>query len=366
VARNARENSVTKCDRPVPVILCGGSGTRLWPLSTADRPKQFVALVDDRPMLVATIARVADTGRYADPLIVTGHDHAGEVRRMADLAGRPEARLVLEPVGRNTAPAAVAAALIAGRDDPSTIIALLPADHVVGDPQAFHAALARATAAARAGRIVTIGIEPDRPETGYGYIRLGAPVAGLDAVCDLDRFVEKPDAETAAGFLETGGHVWNAGIFVARADVLLDEATRHAPDIVAACRAAIATDAAGDIDLDAGAFADAPSVAFDVAVMERTDRGAVVPAEMGWSDVGSWQAVWRERKAEADAAGNVAPADTVLIGSRDCLVAGEGGRVALVEVEGLAVIRGPEGLLICPLDRSQEARQVADRLAGKP
>lgn len=347
--------------RPVPVILCGGSGDRLWPVSTPARPKQFVALVSDVAMLTATAARIADRRHFADPIVVAAAENGEQAAMLTRAAGATPAPMILEPVGRNTAPALLAAALEALARDPDAVIAVLPADHLIGDVEAFHGVLARAVEAARVGRIVTLGIRPDRPETGYGYILAGEPEAGIDGVRKLVRFVEKPDEARAASYLADGGYFWNAGIFVAEAATLVTEAERLAPAVVSACRRALAgADRRADdvLVLDAAGLAASPAVSFDVAVMESTDRGAVVPADIGWSDVGSWQAVYEARRDSADAAGNVAPPEAVLIDSRNCLVAGATGRVALIGVENLAVVRSEEGLLICDLDRSQDVKAI--------
>jgi mannose-1-phosphate guanylyltransferase/mannose-1-phosphate guanylyltransferase/mannose-6-phosphate isomerase len=261
----------------------------------------------------------------------------------------------------------VAAALVVLEHDPEAVMAVLPADHLISDIAAFHEVLTTAIAAARSGRIATLGIRPDRPETGYGYILAGAQAAELPGVLDLERFVEKPDAARARSYLADGRYFWNAGIFVARASVIVAEAERLVPDLVKACRKAVARATrpeAGRVELDAEAFAACPAVSFDVAVMEGTDRGALVPADIGWSDVGSWQAVYEARRAEGqgDDDGNVAPSDAVLIDSRNCLVGGDVGPVALIGVNNLAVIRSTDGLLVCDLGRTQEVRAAADVL----
>lgn len=351
--------------RPVPVILCGGSGTRLWPVSTPTRPKQFAALVSDVAMLTATAARVADQKHFAQPIVVAGADHGEQAAMLIRAAGAAPAPMILEPAGRNTAPALVAAALEALARDTDAVIVVLPADHLIGDVEAFHRVLARAVAAARAGRIVTLGIRPYRPETGYGYILAGEPEPGIDGVRKLVRFVEKPDEARAASYLADGRYFWNAGIFVAEAATVMAEAERLAPAVVSACRLALARSErrADDVMvLHADSLAASPAVSFDVAVMEGTDRGAVVPADIGWSDVGSWQAVYEARRSSGDAAGNVAPPDALLIDSRNCLVAGGTGQVALIGVENLAVIRSEDGLLICDLDRSQDVKAVSAAL----
>jgi mannose-1-phosphate guanylyltransferase / mannose-6-phosphate isomerase len=272
-----------------PVVLCGGSGTRLWPLSRALYPKQLLALASQRTLFQDTILRTADATRFAPPLVIGNEEHRfilAEQLRQLDISSRA---LVVEPVGRNTAPAAAVGALLLIQDDADALMLVMPADHVIADASAFGEALARALAAAAGGRLVTFGIEPTGPHTGYGYIRKGDTLPELPECFTVDSFVEKPDAAVAQAWVDSGAYLWNSGIFLFPSARYLEEIERRQPAIVAACRRALA---AGGSDLsflrlDAEAFAAAPSISIDYAVMEQLDGGVVVPVSMGWNDVGS-------------------------------------------------------------------------------
>ncbi|HEY1069281.1 mannose-1-phosphate guanylyltransferase/mannose-6-phosphate isomerase [Thermomonas sp.] len=339
-----------------PVLLSGGSGTRLWPLSREAYPKQFLPLAGDATMLQATWQRVSALADAA-PIVVAGEDHRFLVAEQLRQIGAPTPAILLEPTGRNTAPAIAAAALQAmvGGDDP--LLLVLPSDHVVRNDAAFRAAVAAAMPAAEAGRLVTFGIVPDAPETGFGYIQ-AAPGDGVRPVL---RFVEKPDAATAQAYLEAGGYYWNSGMFLLRASRYLDELQRFRPDIVAAVRAAFAAAVCdGDfIRLDKAAFAACPSDSIDYAVMEKTDAAAVLPVDIGWNDVGSWSALWDVSEQDAD--GNAHHGDVVSIDSRNSYAYAR-RLVALVGVDDLVVVETDDAVLVARKDKVQQVKDVVARL----
>jgi len=344
-----------------PVVLSGGSGTRLWPLSRLAMPKQLLALNGPRTMIQDTVLRARLAGA-APPILICNDSHRFLVaEQMQQLAVKPGA-IVLEPQGRNTAPAAAVAALIAAETDPKAVVLLLPSDHVVTDEAAFRDAVAVAVRAAEAGNIVTFGMAPTKPETGYGYIQRGGALPGIDGAFKVQRFVEKPDAETAARYLSDGGYFWNSGMFVFRADVLLEETARHAPKIMPAVREAVAkAKRDGDfIRLDADSFACAPNISIDYGVMEHTDRAALVPCAIGWSDVGSWSSLWEIQ--ERDEQGNVLQGDVIVHDASDSFVRSDRGLVALVGARDLAVVVTKDAVLVADKARAQDVKIIVDRL----
>lgn len=343
--------------RIVPVILSGGAGTRLWPLSQAARPKQLIAIGGDRTMLQQAALRTADPQRFAPPLVVAGEDHAGEVERQLEAAGTPPGLLILEPEGRNTAPAIALAALSLA---PNDVMLVTPSDHVVADVQAFRTAVETALPFAREGMIVTFGVTPHRPETGYGYIRRGEALA--PGVFRAARFVEKPDLATAEALLAEGGHDWNSGIFLLRADACLGRLEEMEPALLSAVRTALTAKRAEGIRVwpDAGSFARAPSVSIDHAVMERSDNIAVVPVEMGWSDIGCWEAL--HQLGDKDAAGNVLAGNVVAIDSRDCLIRSEGPAIVTIGAKNLVVVATDDAVLIVPRGEAQRVREAIEAL----
>ena len=354
--------------RVVPVVLCGGTGTRLWPLSREALPKQFLPLLGRRPMLADTLLRATGTG-FAPPVVVASEAHrflVAEILREAGIAG---ARILLEPQGRNSAPAvAAAAAQVRAEHGPGAVLWIMASDAAIADPAALHAALAPAVAAARSGRIATFGMRPTAPETGYGYIERGDPLPGIAGAFDLRRFVEKPDAPTAAALVAGGAHDWNSGMFVATAGTLAEELSRFAPEVGVAADAALAA-ATTDLDfirLDPAAFAAAPSISIDYAVMERTDRAAVVPAEIGWSDVGSWDALWQV--SPKDGAGNAADGPVELLDCEGCLVRSDGLLVAAAGLRDVALVVTSDAVLAIPRERAQDVKRLVDRLkaGGRP
>jgi mannose-1-phosphate guanylyltransferase/mannose-1-phosphate guanylyltransferase/mannose-6-phosphate isomerase len=351
----------------VPVILSGGTGTRLWPLSREAYPKQFWPLAGEKTMLQETASRAAGPG-FAPPIVVCAEAHRFLVAEQLREAGVAGARVVLEPVARNSAAAIAAAALLAAQDAPDAVLWIMAADAAIADVAALRAALAAAAAAARAGRIGTFGIHPTRPETGYGYIERGAPIPGLPAgpyaALEVARFVEKPDLATAKRFQDGGRHLWNSGMFVATAATLLAELSAHAPAVLDAARAGVAEGTAdlGFIRLGPG-FAKAPSISIDNAVMERTALAAVVPCDPGWSDVGSWGSLWDI--GAKDAEGNVASGPVSLLGSKNCYVRSEGILAAVVGLEDVVLVVTDDAVLACRRDQAQDVKAMVEKLKAE-
>jgi mannose-1-phosphate guanylyltransferase/mannose-1-phosphate guanylyltransferase/mannose-6-phosphate isomerase len=345
-----------------PVILSGGSGTRLWPMSRALYPKQLLPLVSAHSLLQETVQRVADPARFAAPLVIANDEHRfiiAEQLRQIDAA--PQA-IVLEPVGRNTAPAACIAALILAASDPGALLLVMPSDHVIADGDAFRAAVARAAEAARAGALVTFGIAADRPETGYGYIRRGAPLQGQDGCYAVAAFVEKPDRARAQSYVAAGDYAWNSGIFLFPAGLYLDELTRRHPELVAGCRAALEK-AQRDLTflrLDKQSFAALRGESIDYAVMEHTKRAAVVPVSMGWDDIGSWDALWSI--GDKDATGNVMLGDVIAEDSKNSYFRSEERLIAALGVEDLVVVATGDVVLVAKRDRAQDIKLLVARL----
>jgi mannose-1-phosphate guanylyltransferase len=319
------------------VILAGGSGTRFWPLSRAKKPKQFLPLVPQRTLLAETFARVAPVSSRI--WVVCGQDHADMVR-----AEVPQARVIVEPKAKNTAPAIALACKTVSSEDAGAVLVVLPSDHHVANPEAFQAALKLAATACQNGDLVTLGIKPTRPETGYGYLRRGAEKA--PGVYAVEAFVEKPDAATAARYVADPAYSWNAGIFVFRADAMLEALSRHGLS---------------------GEFEQLPSISIDYGVMEpesRSGRIAMVPGDFGWSDVGSFAALPEVRPL--DARGNALSGDALAIDSDGCVVLSEGGRlVAAVGANGLCIVDAGDAVLVVPRDRAQDVRQIVDTLKAQ-
>ena len=345
----------------VPVILSGGTGTRLWPVSRKSFPKQFWPLVSDRSLIQETALRGRGPG-FAPPVVVCNQDHRFVVAEQLRNAGIEGARILLEPVGRNSAPAITAAALLVAMEDPRAVLWMMASDAAIPDVDALHRVLETAASAASGGRIVTFGMKPKTAETGFGYIEVGEPLPGAPGAFELARFVEKPDAPTAAALVASGRHLWNSGMFVFTAETLLEEMQMHAPAVVAAARRAI-ENAARDLDfirLDPEAFASSPSISIDYAVAERTQRAAVVPADLVWSDVGSWDALW-ELSAK-DAAGNVGDGDVLFEEAENCFVRTDGILTAVLGLKDVAIVVTEDAVLAMPRDRAQDVKRVVDRL----
>ena len=344
------------------VLLSGGSGTRLWPLSREAYPKQFLPLTGEDSMLQATWLRVAPIAPSAPPIVIANEEHRFLAAEQLRLVGVLNPAIVLEPVGRNTAPAIAAAALqaMAAGDDP--LLLVLPSDHVVRDAEAFRAAVQAASPAAEQGALVTFGIVPTAPETGFGYIQAEAGQAAPgEGVRKVLRFVEKPDAGTARRYLEEGGYYWNSGMFLFRASRYLDELRKFRPDILeATTRAFEAAKRDGDfVRLDRDAFAACPSDSIDYAVMEKTGDACVVPVDIGWNDVGSWSALWDV--SEQDDAGNAHHGDVIAVDSRDSYAYAR-RLVALVGVDNLVVVETDDAVLVARKDRVQQVKDVVAKL----
>lgn len=342
----------------LPVILSGGSGTRLWPLSREQSPKQFLRLTSSLSLLQRTLVRL-DGLESETPLLMGHHAHRFLMAEQLREIDRP-GTLVLEPEGRNTAPAIACAALLAGRDEADPLLLVLPADHEIEDEAAFVESVARAQALAEQGYLVTFGVVPTRAETGYGYIRCGE---ALEGGYRLASFIEKPDAERAAALVAQGDTLWNSGMFLLRASHYLEELERLRPDILTACRAAI-EDAHRDLDflrLGEAAFAECPSESIDYAVMEQCRHAAVVPLDAGWSDIGSFDALWAARAP--DAAGNVVDGDAVLSDTRDSLVIARHRLVATHGVKDLVVVETPDSVLVTRREHAQQVKGLVAQLA---
>jgi mannose-1-phosphate guanylyltransferase/mannose-6-phosphate isomerase len=350
----------------VPVILSGGFGTRLWPLSRKRRPKHLLPLRDERTMFRVTLERTRGLPGVAAPLIACNEDHRPGIQRDLHRAGYDDATIVLEPVGRNTAPAVAAAALhLTARHD-RAIMLVLPADHVVADEEAFARAVSVAVPQAEQGHLVTFGIVPTYPATGYGYIQAGDRLT--PSVRKVNRFIEKPRRSTAARYLRTGGYLWNSGMFVFSAAAVLAELERHAPAVLTACRRALerAEWRNGLVLLDGEAFAASPAISIDYAVMEKTNRAAVVPLDAGWSDVGDWAALWDLAVHDPD--GNAVGGDVIAIGAHDSLLRSTGRLLGVVGVENLVIVEAADAVLVAARDRAQDVKELVERLQreGRP
>lgn len=341
----------------VPVVLSGGSGTRLWPLSLPSRPKQLQALAGHQTMIQDTVMRSRHIAGVEAPIVVCSELQASEIiHQLTAIGSRPQA-VIVEPIGRNTAPAVAAAALVLPPED---VMAVFPADHLITDEKAFTEAVANAVGAARSGSLVTFGVVPTRPDTGFGYLEIGEL---RDGVAGLERFVEKPDETTAVGYVEEG-YLWNSGMFVFTAGAILAELRRFVPDVVEAVTKAIAAGETDDEDvLRLGDdFIGATSISIDHAVMEKTRLGRVVPLDAGWSDVGSWQALW---EAESPGGGTVAIGDVYTADVERSYVRAESRPVAVIGLEDVVVVETPDAVLVIDRRRAQEVRTVAEWFAEK-
>lgn len=346
--------------RITPVILCGGSGTRLWPLSRRARPKQMLALTAAGTMLQMTAARVSDRAKFEAPLVIAGAEQAESAVRQLEEAGIAAGGLIVEPVGRNTAPAIALAAASLSEDD---LLLVMPSDHLIGEPARFVAAIETAAAVAEAGWLVTFGVQPDRPETGYGYISRGDQIE--PGVFRAERFVEKPDAATAASYVADGKHAWNAGIFLFRAGTYLDALRAHAPDIAADVREALAKGAweGTRISPDAMLFEAVRAQSIDHAIMEKAEKIALVPVDMDWSDVGSWEALYDA--SSRDPHGNAVSGEALVVDSKGCLIRSDGPLVTAIGVEDLVIVATGDAVLIIPRKDSQRVREAVALLAER-
>ena len=338
-----------------PVILSGGGGTRLWPLSTPQMPKQFLALTDTHTMFQLTALRVMDRERFAAPIIVANAAHAGIVGAQLAEIGVTDATILLEPCARNTAPAIVLAALAV--NTPSSVMLVMPSDHVIADEAAFHAATETLLSQVQDGWLATYGINPTGPETGYGYIQMGSKIES--GIHEVKRFVEKPDAASAAAMIDGGGHVWNGGIFLFRADTYLDAVAEYTPEMGAAARLAMSKAERNGNQLrpDHESFAACPADSIDYAIMEKAPKVAVAPVGMGWSDVGSWDALYDIGNKDAD--GNVSSGAVRIDNSHGNLIHANGIRVSVHGVEDLLIIANGSEVVILPRGTSQKVRDFA-------
>ena len=344
----------------MPVVLSGGVGSRLWPVSRELFPKQFLPLVGSTSLLAQTLQRTAAIAEIGAPIVVCNDEHRFLVAEQLRQCAVQPAAIVLEPVGRNTAPAVAVAALQALQIDPAAVLLVLPADHVIRQPEVFAEAVARGLPAAEAGHLVTFGIVPSAPETGYGYIQAGAEQA--NGALALQKFVEKPDLNTARAYVASGEYLWNSGMFLLRADAYLAELEAHAPLMLAAVRNALQK-ARTDLDfirLDAAAFGACPSDSIDYAVMERTTKGAVVPLSCGWSDVGSWSALWDVEDKTAES--NVINGDVLVHDVEASYIRSESRLVAAVGVSNVVVVETSDAVLIADKDRVQDVKHIVQAL----
>lgn len=355
-------------DKVVPVVMSGGSGTRLWPLSTDREPKQFHSLVGDRTMIQETVRRLGAVEGLVplDPILICNGRHLEQVNDQMAAVGAAPSAVVLEPRGRNTAPVAAVAAALAAEADPEALVLLMPADHVILDAEGFSRTVARSAAAAR-DRIVVFGVEPTAPETGYGYIESGAllPEGSAGVVREVVRFAEKPDLQTARRYVASGRYLWNAGVFLFSPAVLMDELRRHAPEVLETALAALAAAQrrGGEIVLGAEAFGACPSISIDYAVMEKTDRAAVAPIGTDWADVGSWSELWR--LGDKDEAGNVSHGEPCLIDASGSLVWSDGPAVGVIGMSDVVVVATREAVVVLPRDRAQDVKLVVERLKAR-
>jgi mannose-1-phosphate guanylyltransferase/mannose-6-phosphate isomerase len=355
----------------LPVILSGGSGTRLWPLSREKYPKQLLPLVDEQTMLQSTVTRLDGLADLAQPLVICNEEHRFVVAEQVRQLGK-QGTVLLEPTGRNTAPAMTLAALWASRDGADPVLVVMPADHVITDGVTFRQVVARAVALAEGGAAVTFGITPDCAETGYGYIQQGAALGDGSGAFELARFVEKPNRETAESYLAAGNYLWNSGIFVMRASVWLAALAIGRPDILKACQDSMAG-AKNDGDfvrLAAEAFKACPSDSIDYAVMERLTtggaglpRGVVIPLSAGWSDVGAWDALWKVLPKCGD--GNASRGDVLMENCHNTLAVSESRLVACVGVSDLVVVETDDAILVVHHDATQDVKKVVDRLKAE-
>ena len=344
-----------------PIILSGGSGSRLWPLSRSLFPKQLLALAGENSLIQDTALRAMAIDSKA-PIILCNIEHRFLIAEQMRDANISNARIVLEPLGRNTAPALAIAALMIAEEDPDGILLLMPADHIVRDSSKFAEAVSRAVTAAQQDYLVTFGITPASPETGYGYIKRGRPLEGLSNIFAVERFIEKPDSATAAAYIAAGDYSWNSGMFMFKAKVILEELDRLEPEVLVHCRAALAQGKSDPdfLRLEETSFTKAKSISIDYAVMERSERTAVVPVDMGWSDIGSWESLWAV--AARDESGNAIKGDVLQHGTRNSYLRSEGPMVAAVGMEDVVVVATKDAVLISHKHASQDVKRIVEQL----
>ncbi|WP_175722609.1 mannose-1-phosphate guanylyltransferase/mannose-6-phosphate isomerase [Burkholderia ambifaria] len=346
-----------------PVILCGGSGTRLWPMSRGGYPKQYLKLTGDDTLVQQTALRMRSIADVALPIIVTNNEQRFLVAEQLRKVNVTPASIVLEPVGRNTAPAIAVAALLALRQSADALLLVLPSDHVILNEKAFAQAVQTAAHIAADQHLVTFGITPTEPHTGFGYIRRGEAIGNDKDVYNVDAFIEKPDEQTAANFLANGSYYWNSGMFMLKASTYLDELRQHAPDV--ARQAELALEAAqldrDFVRLDAEAFAASPNISIDYAVMERTARAAVIASgELGWNDIGSWSAL--ADITESDADGNALIGDTFVDSVKNAYIRAEHRMVAALGVDNIIIVETADAVLVAHRDKAQDVKKVVEWL----
>jgi mannose-1-phosphate guanylyltransferase/mannose-6-phosphate isomerase len=335
-----------------PVLLSGGSGTRLWPLSTPEIPKQFAPLFGTTSLFGMTLERLEGLPGLTGAVIVTGAAHAGLVRDEMSRSELETHAVLVEPVGRNTAPAVIAAALVSRPED---VLVILPSDHLVADVAAFRQALSRAAEIAVEGGIVTLGIRPTRAETGFGYIEIGDE---RDGAFEVGRFTEKPTRQIAAEMVADGRHLWNSGMFITRADQLLDEARTYCPSLLEGVSAALPPGSEGDVDLGEG-FAAVDAISFDYAIMEKTERAVVLPVEVGWDDVGSYRSLLAASERDAD--GNHLSGSVTLSSVQRSFIVAKSRQVVVAGLSDVVVVETPDVVLVVPIDLAQEMRDLQQR-----
>lgn len=349
-----------------PILLAGGSGTRLWPLSRRSYPKQFTPMIGEETLFQASARRLSGAG-FADPVILTNAEFRFIVTEQLSAIGQESGAVLLEPAGRNTAPAILAAALWLAQDDPDALMLVSPSDHVIPDAEAFHKAVASGVPAARNGKLVTFGVTPDRPETGYGYLELVEEARAQDGPIPLRRFVEKPDAVSAQSMCESGRHLWNAGIFLFSAKAIVAAFEQFAPQLLAPVTDAVARARAdlGFLRLDPTAWAEAEEISIDYAVMEKSPDLVVVPFAGGWSDLGDWEAVRRSLPGGRD--GVALSGAATAIDCRDSLLRSEDSGLEIVGIglEGIIAIAMPDAVLVADRSRSQDVKQAVSALKAR-
>lgn len=349
----------------IPVVLAGGIGSRLWPVSRALMPKQFVNFPGQRGSLFqATLQRLDTIDDLGAPLVVCNTDHRFLVAEQLRQLELTDSTILLEPVGRNTAPAVALAALCARQSNPDAIVLVLPADHLIQDKVELGKAIAQGLDLARAGRLVTFGIVPSNPETGYGYIEAGDSIDGLTA-CDVARFIEKPDRDTAESFLARGGFFWNSGMFMFGAERYLQELQQYAPDIYSTCHSAFSQLKQGDdfATIPEHVFAECRADSIDYAVMEHTNAAAVIPLDAGWNDLGSWDALWDV--SDKDQAGNVISGDVVTKGVENCLIQSHSRLVAAVGISNAVIVETDDAVLVANKNSVQSVKALVAQLQDK-
>lgn len=350
----------------VPVILSGGSGTRLWPLSRAMYPKQFINFFNGQgtSFLGAALTRLKADAGFSAPILLCNNDHRFLVKEEVERAGIDPKAIILEPIARNTAAAIATAALAAQREDPDAILAVMPSDHMVQNEAQFVESVKRAATLTATGKLVLFGIKPKEPHTGYGYIRKGAALDGVDSgAFTVEAFFEKPDSAKAQSYLDDGRYYWNSGIFVLHARTFLDELADLEPRVLAAARGAL-TQAKEDLSflkLDFKFFNTSPAISVDYAVMERTTSAAMLPIDVGWSDVGSWTSLWEISPRDED--NNYAKGDAILEDSTGCYIHAERGLVSTIGVKDLVIVDTPDALLVADKNRSQEVSKIVAKLS---